>query len=50
MGVILTSSQAHLGRAGRPGQAAQVSQSSPIRGSYLQKMGLAEPARSEEQV
>ena len=50
VGVILTSTQAHLGKAGRPGQAAQISQSSPIRGSHLQKMGLAAPARSKEQV
>ena len=46
----MTSTQAHLGRAGRPGQASQVSQSVPIRDSELQNVGLAAPARSKEQV
>ena len=44
---LQTSSQAHVGRAGRPGQ---VSQSSLITGSQLQKMGLVVPSRCYEQV
>ena len=44
---IKTSTQALLGRAGR---FIQGSQSSPIRGSQLQKMGLVMLARCKEQV
>lgn len=40
----------HLGRTGWLGHTAQVSQSSPIRGSWLQKVGLAAQARYKEKV
>ena len=47
---LQTSTQTQLGRAGQQGQAVQISQSSPIRGSKLLKMGFVDLSKAKEQV